>query len=56
MRTTSLAAVLALLIVGCGIDPAPTAPEDSGLTLPEPVLTLPEPEFATARHRHDIGD
>jgi hypothetical protein len=38
MRTTSLAAALALLIVGCGIDPAPTAPEEPGLTLSEPEI------------------
>jgi N-acetylneuraminic acid mutarotase len=37
-----------LLIVGCGIDPSPTAPEDPGLTSPEPVLPLPEPEFVVA--------
>ena len=37
MRTTSLAA-LALLIAGCGIDPAPTAPEDPGLPFPDPQL------------------
>ena len=45
MRRTSLTAALALLIIGCGIDGDPTAPEDPGLTLPDPV-TLPEPEFA----------
>jgi Kelch motif len=48
MRTTSLAAVLALLIVGCGIDPAPTAPEEPGAPLPEPALPVSEPEFAAA--------
>ena len=48
MRTTSLGAALALLMLGCGIDRDPTAPEDPGLTFPEPELTLPEPELATA--------
>jgi len=42
---TSLAAAFALLIVGCGGDPAP---EDPGLPFPEPELSLAEPEFAAA--------
>ena len=48
MRTTSLAAVLALLLIGCGIDAATTAPEEPGLTLPEPELSLPDAALAAA--------
>ena len=48
MRSTSLAAALALLIIGCGFDGDPTAPEDPELTLPNPELALAEPEFAAA--------
>jgi hypothetical protein len=48
MRLTPRAAALALLIVGCGIDPAPTAPDDPGLPFPEPELVPPEPEVAAA--------
>ena len=62
MRTTSLATAVALLILGCGIDPSPTAPEDAGLTspepgltLPEPELSLPEPEFAAAVATTNVG-
>jgi len=47
MRSTSLGAVLALLTLGCGLDNDATAPDDPGLTLPEPVR-LAEPEFASA--------
>ena len=48
MRSTSLAAALALLIIGCGFDGDPTAPEDPELTLPNPELALAEPELAAA--------
>ncbi len=48
MRNMSLGAALALLMVGCGIDGGPTAPEDPGLTLPEPELLPPDPELAAA--------
>jgi hypothetical protein len=48
MRATSVAATLALLLLGCGFDPAPTGPEDPGLTSPEPAAPLPGPEFAAA--------
>src|SRR5262249_27540635 len=48
MRTMSLTTALILLLFGCGFDPAPTAPEDSALPAPEPVLALPEPELAGA--------
>src|SRR5882724_8399786 len=47
MRSTSLGAVLALLTLGCGLDNDATAPEDPGLTLPNPVR-FAEPEFASA--------
>jgi N-acetylneuraminic acid mutarotase len=48
VRTTFLTAVLALLTIGCGIDSDPAAPEDLGLTPPEPAVLPSEPEFATA--------
>jgi hypothetical protein len=48
MRTTTLAAGLTLLLAGCGFDPAPTAPDDTGFPVPEPALDFPEPQFATA--------
>src|SRR5215216_631154 len=48
MRTTTLAAALTLLLAGCGFDPAPTAPDDTGLPVREPALDFPEPQFATA--------
>src|SRR5215813_11253521 len=46
MRSTSLG-IVALLIVGYGIERGPTTPEDPGLTPPDPV-TVPEPELAAA--------
>jgi hypothetical protein len=49
MRTTSLAAALALLLVGCGGDPvAPATPDESGSGFPEPGLSIMEPEFTAA--------
>src|SRR4051794_30209242 len=48
MRTTTLTAALALLLVGCGFDSSPTAPDDTGLPAPEPALDFPGPQFATA--------
>ena len=47
MRRTSLAAALALLVAGCGLDRA-TAPEDPGPTVPQPEVVAPEPDFAAA--------
>ena len=54
MRMTVLAAApaLALLIVGCGIDRNPTAPDDPGVGLPEPA-TLPEPDADGGSHAGD---
>jgi hypothetical protein len=48
MRATSVAATLALLLLGCGFEPAPTGPEDPELASPEPTAPLPGPEFAAA--------
>jgi hypothetical protein len=49
MRTTSLAAALALLIVGCGGDPvSPATPDESASGFPEPGLSPAEPDFAAA--------
>src|SRR5262245_53313596 len=47
MRSTSLGAALALIVLGCGIDRDPTGPEGPGVTLPDP-SGVPEPELATA--------
>src|SRR4051812_47279282 len=47
MRSTSLGAALALLILGCGIDRDATGPDDPGLTLLDPA-GLAEPQFASA--------
>src|SRR5262245_29163022 len=48
MRSTSLAAALALLISGCGFDGDPAAPEDREPTRPNPRLALGEPKLAAA--------
>ena len=47
MRTSSLAAALALLVLGCGLENDGTGPQEPGPALPDPV-GLPAPEFATA--------
>jgi hypothetical protein len=54
MRMTVLTAApaLALLIVGCGIDRNPTAPDDPGVGLREPA-TLPEPDGDGGSHAGD---
>jgi hypothetical protein len=47
MRTTILAA-LTVLLAGCGLDSDPTAPDETGLPMPEPALGLAEPQLAAA--------
>jgi hypothetical protein len=49
MRTTTLTTALTILLVGCGFDSGPTAPEGAGPAVPEPALPVAEPEFAAAQ-------